>query len=62
MVFRGDKNESAVMCTKNKTYDVKVAEISNALALVPEILWNADTNLSNGERTLSEKNVNVYHL
>ncbi|XP_034242645.1 sister chromatid cohesion protein DCC1 isoform X2 [Thrips palmi] len=57
LVFRGDKNESAVMCTKNRTFDVKVAEISNALALVPEILWGGDTksNSSHEERTLSNK-------
>lgn len=57
LAFRGDKNDSAVMCTKNKTFEVKTAEISNSLALVPEILWSQDTNDSIEDRSLTEKNV-----
>ncbi|KAK3915302.1 Sister chromatid cohesion protein DCC1 [Frankliniella fusca] len=57
LAFRGDKNESAVMCTKSKTFDVKTAEISNSLALVPEILWSQDTMCSSADRILKEKNV-----
>lgn len=37
MVFKGDKNESAVLCTETKTYDVKEAETSNSILLVPEL-------------------------
>lgn len=37
MVFKGDKNESAVLCTESKTYDVKEAETSNSILLVPEL-------------------------
>lgn len=57
VVFRGEKDESAVMCTKNRTYEVKIAETSNSLALVPEILWSSDTNIASEDRTLSEKSV-----
>lgn len=60
MVFRGEKDESAVMCTKNRTYEVKTAETSNSLALVPEILWSNDTNIRSEDRNLSEKNVSYY--
>ncbi|KAJ1527032.1 hypothetical protein ONE63_008576 [Megalurothrips usitatus] len=57
LVLRGNKNDSAVMCTKSRTYEVKTAEISNSLALVPNILWNSDTKCSSDERVLEEKEV-----
>lgn len=45
MVFKGDHNESAVLCTKAKTYDVKEAETSNSILLLPELTFpDEDTN------------------
>ncbi|KAM8785035.1 sister chromatid cohesion protein DCC1 isoform 1-T1 [Rhynchonycteris naso] len=35
MVIRGDKDEQAVLCSKDKTYDLKVADTSNMLLLIP---------------------------
>lgn len=37
VVFKGDQNESAVLCTESKTYDVKEAETSNSILLLPEL-------------------------
>lgn len=39
MVFKGDQKESAVLCTKTKTYDVKEAETSNSILLLPELTF-----------------------
>ncbi|KAM7075501.1 sister chromatid cohesion protein DCC1 isoform 2-T2 [Molossus nigricans] len=35
MVIRGDKDEQAVLCSKDKTYDLKIADTSNMLLLIP---------------------------
>ncbi|XP_024428002.2 sister chromatid cohesion protein DCC1 [Desmodus rotundus] len=35
MVIRGDKDEQAVLCSKDKTYDLKVAGTSNMLLVIP---------------------------
>ncbi|CAG5055274.1 unnamed protein product [Parnassius apollo] len=43
LVFKGDPDENVVMCTENKTYDVKEAETSNSLLLVPDLLYAAST-------------------
>lgn len=43
--FLGDPDENVVLCTSDKTYDVKEAETSNSLLLVPELLFAASTGL-----------------
>lgn len=35
LVIRGDKDEHAVLCSSNKTYDLKMADTSNLLLFVP---------------------------
>ena len=35
LVIRGEKDEQAVLCSKDKTYDMKVADTSNMLLFVP---------------------------
>ncbi|CAK1543583.1 unnamed protein product [Leptosia nina] len=45
LVFKGDPDENVVLCTDNKTYDVKEAETSNSLLLVPDLLFAASTGL-----------------
>ncbi|XP_008430489.1 sister chromatid cohesion protein DCC1 [Poecilia reticulata] len=35
LVIRGDKDERAVLCSSDKTYDLKIADTSNLLLLVP---------------------------
>ncbi|KAM9723949.1 sister chromatid cohesion protein DCC1 [Menidia menidia] len=36
LVIRGDKDERAVLCSGDKTYDLKIADTSNMLLFVPE--------------------------
>lgn len=42
----GGLNEKAVLCTENQTYDVKTAEISNSLLLVPDLKMAQATSTS----------------
>lgn len=35
LVIRGEKDEHAVLCSKDKTYDMKIADTSNMLLYVP---------------------------
>lgn len=44
-MISGDPDENVVLCTNNKTYDVKEAETSNSLLLVPDLLFAASTGL-----------------
>ena len=34
-MIRGDKDEQAVLCSEDKTYDLKVADTSNMLLFIP---------------------------
>ncbi|KAM8966816.1 sister chromatid cohesion protein DCC1 [Pelodytes ibericus] len=36
LVIRGDKSDHAVLCSQNKTYDLKIADTSNLLLFIPE--------------------------
>lgn len=36
LVIRGDKDERAVLCSVDMTYDLKIADTSNLLLIVPE--------------------------
>ncbi|XP_041975696.1 sister chromatid cohesion protein DCC1 [Aricia agestis] len=45
MIFKGDPDENVVLCTNSRTYDVKEAETSNSLLLVPDLLFAAATGL-----------------
>ncbi|SPP72933.1 sister chromatid cohesion protein DCC1 [Drosophila guanche] len=44
--FKGGLNEKIVLCTDERTYDVKGAEISNSLLLVPDLKFGAATSTS----------------
>ena len=35
-MVRGEKSDQAVLCTKDQTYDIRVAETSNTLLMMPE--------------------------
>lgn len=46
LYFKGAINEKAVLCTDERTYEIKCAEISNSLLLVPDLKFAKDTNSS----------------
>ncbi|KAJ8306366.1 hypothetical protein KUTeg_016911 [Tegillarca granosa] len=66
VVIRGDKDEGAVLCTGSKTYDIKEAEISNSMLLVPGLVLGTDLE-NEGEQDIRYKQVtntlyNYYEL
>ncbi|XP_046353468.2 sister chromatid cohesion protein DCC1-like isoform X1 [Haliotis rufescens] len=42
VVIRGDKDDSAVLCTRDKTYEMKEAETSNSLLILPHLEHGPD--------------------
>ncbi|XP_050434446.1 sister chromatid cohesion protein DCC1 [Adelges cooleyi] len=59
VVFKGDKNETAVLCTKTKTYDVKEAETSNAILLLPNLTFPDEQSEEN--ELINRKIVGIFH-
>ena len=45
--FRGEKGDQVVLCTKEKTYDVKLADMSNSILLVPNLKFSKNCNDDN---------------
>ena len=56
IIIRGDKTESAVLCTQDKTYDMKEQETSNLLLLVPEMKAGPDL-IEEGSTHVVDKSV-----
>ncbi|XP_063707359.1 sister chromatid cohesion protein DCC1 [Culicoides brevitarsis] len=44
--LKGGLNEKAVLCSASKTYDIKIAEISNSLLLIPDLKLAQATSTS----------------
>lgn len=60
LTIRGDAEDSAVLCTKGSTYEMKEAETSNSLLLLPDMLW--PESCDSGEMKVVKKTVNgVFH-
>lgn len=56
--FRGNKQDDAILCTKNRTYEVKEAEISNSWLLVPDLRLSKTTSMGEiTERTMERRNI-----
>jgi sister chromatid cohesion protein DCC1 len=41
-VIRGDKNDNAVLCTSDKTFDLKDTETSNSLLIMKSLKFPKD--------------------
>ncbi|XP_054275596.1 sister chromatid cohesion protein DCC1 isoform X2 [Macrosteles quadrilineatus] len=64
VVFRGCKDDKAVLCTNDKTFEVKEAETSNSLLLLPTLKLAVDCEpvSEDGSRKLEETEiVGVFH-
>ena len=46
IMIRGSPSDSAVVCTNDKTYELKLVETSNALLLAPRLLTPQDSGTS----------------
>jgi len=61
LTIRGHEDENAVICSRDKTYDIKEAETSNSLMLVPQIVLPGAI-AKTGNRTLSFSSVTgIFH-
>uniref|UniRef100_A0A1B6HDZ0 Sister chromatid cohesion protein DCC1 n=1 Tax=Homalodisca liturata TaxID=320908 RepID=A0A1B6HDZ0_9HEMI len=63
VVFRGARDDKAVLCTEDKTFEVKEAETSNSLLLLPELKLAEDCKGDDEDvRQLEEREiVGVFH-
>lgn len=57
VVFRGSREDKAVLCTDDKTFEVKEAETSNSLLLLPTLKLAEECEGSSENRPLEEKEV-----
>ena len=62
IVFRGKPNDSLVMCTKNRCYEIQQADTSNQLLLVPNLITdiNEHTELTH-EESIHAEVVSSFH-
>ncbi|XP_042213947.1 sister chromatid cohesion protein DCC1-like isoform X2 [Homarus americanus] len=58
-VLRGEPEEGAMLCTKSKTYEVRYAETSNSMVLIPNL--TTPSREDTGERTLHSRQVCGIH-
>ncbi|XP_073986609.1 sister chromatid cohesion protein DCC1 [Rhodnius prolixus] len=60
--FKGEANDKAVLCTNNQTYEVKEAETSNSLLLIPSMKFVDEIPAVKSERQLEVKEiVDIFH-
>jgi sister chromatid cohesion protein DCC1 len=62
VVFRGTRDDKAVLCTENKTFEVKEAETSNSLLLLPNLKFANDCQkvMVDGSRLLEDTEVGLH--
>ena len=59
-IFKGGENDKAVLCTDDKTYEVKEAETSNSLVLIPNLKFPEELKQTNeNEMMIDHKTVNI---
>ncbi|XP_053980276.1 sister chromatid cohesion protein DCC1 isoform X1 [Hylaeus volcanicus] len=62
LMFQGNKQDSAVLCTKSRTYDIKEAETSNSCMLVPNLnVSNQASTCTNGRIIRTHNISGVFH-
>ncbi|XP_076296827.1 sister chromatid cohesion protein DCC1 [Lasioglossum baleicum] len=63
LTFQGNKEDSVVICTKCRTYDIKEAETSNSCLLVPNLNLFKQTNVpATNDRVTKDYNISgVFH-
>ena len=59
VVLRGDKDDHAVLCTKDRTFDLKGAELSNSMLLLRHLDYGPDLPAS-GPQEMQEREVCVH--
>jgi len=49
LTIRGDESENAVLCSSNKTFEIKEAETSNSLMMLDKVILPADIEKKNSD-------------
>ena len=57
MTIRGDLEENAVLCSSNRTFDIKEAETSNSLLLLDKVVLPDNVDKSQSSRSLASASV-----
>ena len=57
MTIRGDLEENAVLCSSNRTFDIKEAETSNSLLLLDKVVLPDNVDKSQSTRSLASASV-----
>ena len=57
MTIRGDLEENAVLCSSNRTFDIKEAETSNSLLLLDKVALPDNVDKSQSSRSLASASV-----
>jgi sister chromatid cohesion protein DCC1 len=58
LTFKGALNDKVVLCTKNKTYEIKEAQQSNSLLVIPDLLPAEKTNHGSPLKSPPSNNIN----
>ena len=61
-VFRGDADDSVVLCSNNKIFDVKEAETSNSLLIVKNLLTNEKCQADDDNLTSDNAEENAHEV
>ena len=62
LTIRGDESDNAVICSNNKTFDIKEAETSNSLLMLDKIVLPKDVDKTSNERKLGWSSVGgIFH-
>ena len=62
LTIRGEDAENAVICSKDRTYDIKEAETSNSLMFLDKIVFPDSIDKTSSERSLGWSEVGgVFH-
>jgi Sister chromatid cohesion protein Dcc1 len=64
LVIRGDKDDNAVLCTENKTYELKDTETSNSLLIMKTLKFPKDVTSLQGSSNVDrivEVQIVTYH-
>ncbi|XP_076629058.1 sister chromatid cohesion protein DCC1 isoform X1 [Colletes latitarsis] len=62
LMFKGNKQDSVVLCTKSQTYDIKEAETSNSCILIPNLNLSKQASTNTNDRVIKTCNISgVFH-
>lgn len=62
LMFKGNKQDSVVLCTESRTYDVLEAETSNSCLLVPNLNLSEKTSTGTNDRVIKSYNISgIFH-